>query len=278
MGKPGQSAWKQGLSSKKQWGEQRHFFTHLLLATTLLAPSLAWATDYFVSTSGNDAQAGSKSAPWRTLKFSLSQLVAGDTLFIRGGEYKETLMTHTGTDFPHGTSWENPVTVAAYQGERVTLQGRIAINKETPLTQYLIFDGITIDALGHEGGIHIQGGAHHIRFIRGEVKNAHGTSGISTGYGNDPNPGALTFNEFIDMDVHHNGLDESYYTEVHQAAHRHGFYPRKTALNINSTMLNSALISPRNSPIPKNLGSKSCVGAKPKNPGQSPPPRAPASR
>lgn len=105
----------------------------------------------------------------------------------------------------------------------MTLRGTMAIGIETPLTQYVIFDGIIVDATGLESGISLNGGTHHLRFINGEVKNAVGTSGINTSYHNDNSPGN-TSHQFINMHVHHNGLNTSYYTAIHTAAHRHGFY------------------------------------------------------
>lgn len=105
----------------------------------------------------------------------------------------------------------------------MTLRGTVAIGIETPLTLYVIFHGIIIDAIGLESGISLNGGTHHLRFINGEVKNAVGKSGINTSYHNDTNPGN-TSTKFINKHVHHNGLDTSHNTAIHQAAHRQGFY------------------------------------------------------
>ncbi len=198
------------------------FFTAIL--TLFIAPIISHAaTIYYVSTKGNDASSGRQASPFRTIKFALGQLAAGDTLLIRGGTYAEKLESHNGTNFPSGTSWDNPVTIAAFPGEQVTLRGKMSIGLEKPLTQYVIFDGISIDAARQDSGISINGGAHHVRFINGEVKNAIGTSGITTSYHNDATPGN-TSHQFIHMNVHHNGLDSSYYDATHQAQHRHGFY------------------------------------------------------
>lgn len=198
-------------------------FPCLILLATFVLPTLSYAATYYVSTNGNDGNAGSQAGPFRTIKFSLGRLVAGDRLLIRGGTYSEVLESHNGTNYPSGTSWANPVTVAAFAGEKVTIKGKMAIGKKTPLTQYVIFDGITIDATSFDSGISLNGGTHHLRFTNGEVKNAAGTSGINTSYHNDTNPGN-TSHQFINMHVHHNGLDTSYYTATHKAAHRHGFY------------------------------------------------------
>ena len=181
------------------------FLGGLIVTLALFSPNTVGAFDYYVAPTGNDANVGTETKPFRSIKKGLRGLNPGDTLFIRGGTYAEILESHTGTNFPSGTSWENSITVAAFPGEQVTLVGRMGIGFEQPLTQYVIFAGITIDANGHTSGVSLQGGAHHIRFINGEVKNSKGYAGISTSYREDPNPGDNVFNEFINMRVHHNG-------------------------------------------------------------------------
>lgn len=192
----------------------RLFFFCVIIAATLGLPTSSNGATYYVSTNGNNANTGSQSVPFRTIKFALKHLVAGDTLFIRGGIYSEKLESHNGTNFPSGTSWANPVTVAASPGEQVTLVGKMSIGIEAPLTQYVIFDGITIDATGLDNGISINGGTHHLRFINGEVKNSIGSAGILTSYNNDANPDD-TLHEFTNMHVHHNGITRNL---------DHGFY------------------------------------------------------
>jgi hypothetical protein len=47
----------------------------------------SWATTYYVAPSGNDSGSGSAANPWQTLGYASRQLVAGDTLVIKTGEY-----------------------------------------------------------------------------------------------------------------------------------------------------------------------------------------------
>ncbi len=52
----------------------------------------------FVSTTGLDSNNGSETAAWKTLKYAVSQLKAGDTLYIQEGTYNETVdLTTSGT-------------------------------------------------------------------------------------------------------------------------------------------------------------------------------------
>jgi parallel beta-helix repeat protein len=80
---------------------------------------------YFVSSDGNDDQAGMLMDPWQTIQFGLDQLGPGDTLMIRGGVYEESCSLKVSglKDFP--------VVVQAYQGEEVLLTGDIVDSEPT---------------------------------------------------------------------------------------------------------------------------------------------------
>src|SRR5689334_20390778 len=46
--------------------------------------------DYYVSTSGNDANNGSQAHPWRHIAYGANLLVGGDTLHVLAGTYTLT--------------------------------------------------------------------------------------------------------------------------------------------------------------------------------------------
>ena len=59
--------------------------------------ALAQATDYFVSTSGSDANAGTESQPWRTITHAASALslgASGTTVHVAPGTYGECVFTN----------------------------------------------------------------------------------------------------------------------------------------------------------------------------------------
>jgi hypothetical protein len=119
------------------------------------------------------------------------------------GTYREALI-HT---IPAGTSWDKPVTVAAYPGHTVTLKpdpGAPAVLRFVGPQAFIVVDGFIIDGQNTTyDAIKItsssgSGMAHHIRIVRCEVKNA-------------PRQGLLVTsdsNELIDLVVHDNGATE----------------------------------------------------------------------
>lgn len=61
-----------------------------ILFATLLLPTMLSAKVYYVATDGSDDNEGSKSKPFASIAMAQSLVEAGDTIYIRGGEYKMT--------------------------------------------------------------------------------------------------------------------------------------------------------------------------------------------
>jgi len=77
---------------------------------------------------GDDAGAGSESAPWKTLAHALRRLKPGDTLYLRGGTYYEkAFLSRSGTE-------AQPITIRSYPGELAVLDGGLREFVETPAT------------------------------------------------------------------------------------------------------------------------------------------------
>ena len=97
----------------------------LHLAGALLLAALqmpAVAATYYAATNGDDnrspEQAMDPATPWRTLNASAAKLVAGDTLYVRGGTYVEALAIWvSGTEAA-------PITIAAYPNETPVIDGQ----------------------------------------------------------------------------------------------------------------------------------------------------------
>jgi parallel beta-helix repeat protein len=126
------------------------------LALALLAPGWVYlgfgfpiATDgraaidyaYYVATTGNDANPGTQSQPWRTIQRAANTLVAGDTVYVRAGTYDEAV-----TPVRSGRG-ELYITYQAYPNETVVVNGGGSRSEGFRLTNgqsHIVIDGFTI--------------------------------------------------------------------------------------------------------------------------------------
>ena len=73
---------------------------------------------YYVSPVGKDSNPGTIKKPWKTIQYAAEKLVAGDTLYIRKGTYKERVV-------PKNSGEEGKYIVySAYRGEKATINGK----------------------------------------------------------------------------------------------------------------------------------------------------------
>lgn len=184
--------------------------TMAALSGLVLKVEMSHAATYYVASNGNDSNPGTILQPLRTLDMGISKIVAGDTLYIRGGTYGIISSVDT-PGFPSGTSWSNVITIAAYPGETVGIP-RIEIYQPV---QYVVFDGLIVNPnRGADEGIILSNGANHIRIKNCEVKYSH-RQGILIAKGNG---GGTSFNEVVGSNVHDNGTtpnnDHGIYIEV----------------------------------------------------------------
>lgn len=70
---------------------KRIFIVGVALAVLLLLTTFASAATYYVSTSGNDNNAGTLAQPFRTIQRCANLAVAGDTCIVRAGSYNEVV-------------------------------------------------------------------------------------------------------------------------------------------------------------------------------------------
>jgi hypothetical protein len=83
--------------------------------TKPLDPPPVTGKTYYVATMGNDKTGnGSQNKPWLTIQHGMNQLHPGDRLYIRGGVYRESMLT-----FPRSGKPDAYITVAGYPGEKV---------------------------------------------------------------------------------------------------------------------------------------------------------------
>jgi parallel beta-helix repeat protein len=94
--------------------------TAVLFMRFLATPSAAGNT-YYVATSGSDSNPGTQSAPFATINRGAGVLQPGDTLFVRGGTYVQTVSIGNA-----GTA-AAPITIAGYPGETAVIDGQDSI-------------------------------------------------------------------------------------------------------------------------------------------------------
>ena len=92
----------------------------LVFAFAVLSPSAGNAATYYVEKTGDDSNPGTEIAPFRTIKHGVTNLSAGDTIYVKAGTYSESILSWK-TPIPNGTSWNQPVTVASFPGDIVTI-------------------------------------------------------------------------------------------------------------------------------------------------------------
>jgi parallel beta-helix repeat protein len=69
------------------------------IPTSPSTPVVARGAVYYVSPTGDDGNPGTEARPWRTVQKAADVAAPGDTVYVRGGSYKEVVMFHrSGTE------------------------------------------------------------------------------------------------------------------------------------------------------------------------------------
>ena len=143
-----------------------------LASSSIAYPVLA--AEYYVSPTGNDANAGSMTQPFATLQKGHDVAAAGDTVWIRGGTYRIVTPKNSGAGIAltkSGTSDTNRIKFWAYAGERPVFD----------------FAMLAISTSGYTAGFSVSGSYLHIKGL--EIKNVpmntRSNNGISVSGSND---------------------------------------------------------------------------------------------
>lgn len=153
---------------------------------------------YYVAPDGDDSNSGTEAQPFRTIIKGISVLAPGDILHVKSGTYAEELC-----NFPSGTSWDAPITIAVYPGDTVVVRpssgSRVAYFTHC---HHVVLDGLVLDGANVEyNTIKITSEAHHIRIQNTEVRGSPKSGILITNHGSIDSD----YNEFIRLDVHDNG-------------------------------------------------------------------------
>ena len=95
----------------------------LFMLSVALFTDPAGATDYYVSTTGSNSNAGTSLAnPFLTIQQAANVAQAGDTVYVCGGTYRETVT------MPRSGTANAPITFQPYSGQQVTITGLNVVN------------------------------------------------------------------------------------------------------------------------------------------------------
>lgn len=170
----------------------RRLTARLSFACTTLLPSAAFAADYFVSPDGDDANKGTESKPFLTLRRGVDAASQpGDTLWLRGGVYEVTDTWENQLNLRYSGTADNPITIRNYPGELPILDGTGLREEGASAVEPVPPTEVPVE---------------HIRVI-GLVARNWGTSGFSNGWhGNDPNLSSSNLT-FINCIADNNGVN-----------------------------------------------------------------------
>ncbi len=181
----------------------------LFVLTTLVAARSAQATDYYVATTGSDANPGTMASPFATLQKGVNTAVAGDTVYIRGGTYSITTPATSGAgiNFTKSGTATNPINFFAYPGEAPVFDFSNMVISTTGYTHgfvinasYLHFRGLEIRSVPmntfSNNGVAVTGGGYDIF----ELLNMHHNSGNGIFVGSKTAGG----HQIINCDAHDN--------------------------------------------------------------------------
>jgi len=169
-------------------------------ATYYVAPTTA-------SPAGNNSNAGTIGAPWRTLTYAFQMVGAGDSILLRGGTYTWAMLGETSIRDNAGTS-DNHIYIGPYNNEKPVFDFS-AYNFTTysrgirlENTYHVDIEGIEIknmrqadDGQSTNSGIYITGGVYYVNF---KNMNVHHIGGWGLQFGN------CMHLVFENCDFHHN--------------------------------------------------------------------------
>ena len=89
----------------------------VLLLSVVSVPAVSAANIYYVDPSGDDSNQGTQASPWKTITKAANTLVAGDTVYIRGGVYNERVIP------ANSGSPGSFISYKAYPNETVIIDG-----------------------------------------------------------------------------------------------------------------------------------------------------------
>src|ERR1700723_2213279 len=158
------------------------FLTLFALFVCVSVATAQTSTSFYVSTTGDDSNPGTETAPWRTIQHAADNARAGSTVNIRGGVYEELVNISAS-----GNSSDGFITFRSYPGETAILDathftpaartGILTIHNQS----YVRIQGLEIRNLRTAEhrltplGISVIGSGSHIELLKNNVHHIENT-------------------------------------------------------------------------------------------------------
>jgi hypothetical protein len=125
-------------------------------------------SNYYISTTGSDAHAGTLSAPFASLAHLLNVAKPGDNAYIEGGTYNGSSSGWSDLEPTISGTASAPITIQNYNGQQVVINTNQVGSNTTFVylmnsNSYLTFQGLTL--VNFKCGFNLQGGATAPSFI-----------------------------------------------------------------------------------------------------------------
>ncbi len=147
----------------------------LAFALLLLSGSSLAATYYIDAATGNDANPGTATSPWRTAGHALTAATRGSTIYMSSGNYGSlTLTSNNGR-----ASWADALTFQRKPGQ-ATAPTFSAITFSAAINFWLIFDDVKVHSttVGNEAGYAVMiTDGNYIKFLNCDISGTVGYSG-----------------------------------------------------------------------------------------------------
>ncbi|MGQ9572825.1 MAG: choice-of-anchor Q domain-containing protein [Dehalococcoidia bacterium] len=127
---------------------------------------------HHVSPGGNDGDAGTAQAPWRTIQHAADTAQPGDTVCVHGGSYSEEVT------FSRSGTAGAPVTFGAAPGETPTVQGSLTLAAGT---SYVNLIGFVVGGFP-VWGVTLLGDNHHVLLSHLDVSGGEASVRFTVGY------------------------------------------------------------------------------------------------
>jgi hypothetical protein len=154
-------------------------------ASALVTVTAVIGAAFYVSTTGSDSNPGTISSPWRTIQHAANSVQAGDTVYVRGGVYNESVNISVS-----GSVIAGPITFQTYPGEQAIIDGtglvpstsgtqgliNIANQSYVSIQGFEIRNYQTSSASASPAGIWVSGSGSNIQIRNNQIHNIVTTS------------------------------------------------------------------------------------------------------